>query len=186
MNYNNIVFWGDSLTYGARTYGCYPLYLVKMLNASTPYNWRAINRGVNGFTAKDLWFKVNWDLEMLNDTYLSCVLIGTNDCSVLSEGAVFKTYLEQLIDAIFIKKGKKIFLGEIPDIIQNAHPFFTKQSNEKRTELNSIIYEICDKNNNLELVRFNLNEDCYEDSVHFSEKGNQIVAESFFNKIIGM
>jgi len=28
MNYQRIACWGDSQTFGARTYGCYPLYLV--------------------------------------------------------------------------------------------------------------------------------------------------------------
>ncbi|HMQ80361.1 MAG TPA: SGNH/GDSL hydrolase family protein [Ignavibacteria bacterium] len=184
MNYNNIVFWGDSLTFGARTYGCFPMYLVDLLNSATPYNWRAINRGVNGYTARDLWFKVNWELEKLTDTYLSCVLIGTNDCSELSDSSIFKSYLQQLLDAIYIKKGKRIYLGEIPGIVQNAHPFFPKETIEKRIELNNVINEICSNDKRIELVRFDLSIECFEDSVHFSEKGNMSVAKSFFTKII--
>lgn len=184
MNYNNIVFWGDSLTFGARTYGCYPMYLVDMLNSATPYRWRAINYGVNGYTARDLWFKVNWELEKIKDAYLSCILIGTNDCSALSENSIFRSYILQLLDAIYIKKGKKIFLGEIPDIIQNAHPFFPKESIEKRKELNRIIHDICADDNRLELVKFDLKPNCFEDSVHFNEEGNKSIARSFFTKII--
>ncbi len=37
MHYQNLLCIGDSQTFGARTYGCYPLYLAQILTEHTPY-----------------------------------------------------------------------------------------------------------------------------------------------------
>ena len=79
MHYQNLLCIGDSQTFGARTYGCYQLYLAQTLTQQTPYQWRTINRSVNGYTARELWFLLNNEIEVISDTYQVCVLIGTND-----------------------------------------------------------------------------------------------------------
>ena len=79
MNYQKIVCWGDSQTFGARTYGCYPLYLVRSLNHNSRYIWNAISFCANGYTARDLWFRFGPDLLTIHDAPQACILIGAND-----------------------------------------------------------------------------------------------------------
>ena len=57
MNYHNLACWGDSQTFGARTFGCYPLYLAAKLKAASRYTWRTLNYSTNGHSAWDLWFR---------------------------------------------------------------------------------------------------------------------------------
>ena len=68
VNYQKIACWGDSQTFGARTYGCYPLYLVRSLNQDSRYAWHAISFCQNGYTARDLWFRLGHDLMAIVDT----------------------------------------------------------------------------------------------------------------------
>ena len=79
MNYQKMVCWGDSQTFGARSYGCYPMYLAKILNADTRYAWQTLNFSTNGHTVRDLWFRVSNELLMLSDVFQACILIGAND-----------------------------------------------------------------------------------------------------------
>jgi lysophospholipase L1-like esterase len=184
INYNNIVCFGDSLTFGARSSGCYPLYLVDMLNKNSPYKWRVINRGINGTTARDLWFRINWEIEKLDDAFIYCLLIGTNDCSAGTEENIFTMYLEQILDCMLIKKAKVILIGEIPQIINDGNPFYTKAATEKRIRLNEIIKEVSCGYSQVKIINFDLDKSCCEDSVHFNEKGNYLIAKSYFDTII--
>ena len=74
LNYQKIVCWGDSQTFGARTYGCYPLYMVRILNRETRYTWNALSICKNGYTARDLWFRLGLDLLTMTDTKQACIL----------------------------------------------------------------------------------------------------------------
>ena len=100
MHYQNLLCLGDSQTFGARSYGCYPLYLAQTLSARTPYEWRAINRSQNGFTARDLWFKLNDEIDGIRDTYQACLLIGTNDVGNGTDPQLFAEYYRQILRAL--------------------------------------------------------------------------------------
>ncbi|MEM9622177.1 MAG: SGNH/GDSL hydrolase family protein, partial [Pseudomonadota bacterium] len=76
MNYQKLVCWGDSQTFGARTYGCYPMHLVRILNEETRYTWITNNLSENGLTARDLWFRIAREVPNLADFYSACLLIG--------------------------------------------------------------------------------------------------------------
>lgn len=187
MNYQNILCAGDSLTFGARTYGCYPLYLSMSLSNRTPYEWRAINRSQNGLTARDLWFKMNYEIDIIKDTYLACLLIGTNDVANNCDLKLFEEYYRQILRAFFIKNYKTVLCGEILPIFPDGHVFFNRNTIEMRKLFNNVIHEVVDEFPKCRFVKFTgIDRSYYEDPVHLTEKANEKVAESFCEAILSL
>ena len=185
MQYQNMLCLGDSQTFGARTYGCYPVYLARILTNRTPYQWRTINRSANGYTARDLWNMVNQQVDLLDDTFQACVLIGANDVGNRVPIDLFEEYYRQIIRALLIRKYKAIYCGEIPPIFADGHVFFPRSAAGERGEYNNRIKRIASEDERLIWVPIrDLSRDCYVDPVHFNELGNQRVAESFALAII--
>jgi lysophospholipase L1-like esterase len=185
MNYQNILCLGDSQTYGARTYGCYPLHLAKILTDRTAYEWRAINRSVNGYTARDLWFLVNENIDSIHDTFQCCLLIGANDVSKKTSLPLFEEYYRQILRSLRIKKYKAIYCGEIPPIHADGHVFFERASTDLRLEYNEVIRKLTEEVKEARFVVMReLPRSFYEDPVHFNEQGNVEVAESFAEVLV--
>jgi lysophospholipase L1-like esterase len=184
MNYQKIVCWGDSQTSGARTYGCYPLYLGRFLNEETRYAWRTINLSTNGHTVRDLWFRLSNELATLHDVYQSCILIGTNDVGHGSPLELFEEYYRQVLTALRLSGIHVAFCGEIPPIFPDGHAFFPAESAERRDAYNACVRKVVGANPIARLVPFpQLSADCYSDPVHLNEKGNQAVARAFAQAI---
>jgi hypothetical protein len=187
MNYQNVLCVGDSLTFGARTYGCYPLSLGRMLTDRTPYMWRVINEAHNGHTCRELWFAVNRILDRIADTYIACVLIGTNDVGNSSPPELFRDYYSQVLNAFLIKKFRQIFCGGIPPIYPDGHAFIDQSCVDRRDTLNRIIREVVDATPRARfVVTEGLGRDDYEDSVHFGESGNDKIARCFADAIVSV
>jgi lysophospholipase L1-like esterase len=184
MNYQNLLCVGDSQTFGARSYGCYPLYLAKLLTERSAYAWRAISVSGKAYTARDLWFKLNVDLETIQDTRQACVLIGTNDVGENKDPDIFEEYYRQILRTFFIKKFKVVWCGEIPPIHADGHVYFDRGTQERRTICNARIERVASEFGEAKIVRFEgLDRNCYEDPVHFNEAGNRQVAEAFAQAI---
>jgi len=180
MNYQNLICFGDSQTFGARSYGCYPLYLGKFLSEQTPYQWRTINRSVNGFTARDLWFKINQEIDALSDTFICCLMIGTNDVGNGTDIELFSEYYTQILRTLVIKKFKVIICGEIPPIFPDGHSFFERPTSELRLDYNMALRESVAKFSRARTISLDhLTREHYEDPVHFNEKGNIAIAQAF-------
>ena len=187
MNYQNILCIGDSQTLGARSYGCYPLYLAKILSERTPYQWRTIARCHHSYKARDLWFMLNEEIDGILDTYQACILIGTNDVGNDTPLEIFEEYYRQIIRALLIKGYKAILCGEIPPIHADGHVFFKKETVAKRDQYVSVIRKLVDEFREIKWVPMKaLVRDCYTDPVHFNELGNQRVAESFCEVILSL
>jgi lysophospholipase L1-like esterase len=185
MNYQNLLCLGDSQTFGARSYGCYPLYLAKVLTESTPYIWRVINRGVNRFRVRDLWFLANSELDSIQDTFQVCVLIGANDVGDETPTALFAEYYRQILHTLIIRGYKALFCGEIPPIFPDGHIFFSQATRDRREQFNVVIEQLLVDFPQARLVRFStLTRADYEDPVHFNESGNQKVAQAFAESIL--
>lgn len=185
MNYQNILCVGDSQSFGARSYGCYPLYLGEILNEKTPYHWRIINRSTNGHTARDLWFRLNYEIDQIHDTFQACVLIGTNDVAEQKDINIFEEYYRQIVATLLIKQYRAIYCGEIPPIHADGHVFFKKSLTNHREDFNSRIQNVVSIHPNAHFVPMEgLERDCYEDPVHFNEKGNMQVATCFAETIL--
>ena len=184
MNYQNVLCLGDSQTFGARTYGCYPIHLARSLAQATPYTWRVINKSVNGFTARDLWFKVNDELALVDDTYQACLLIGTNDVGRDSDPELFAAYYDQILVALAVHGMQVVHCGEIPPIHPDGHVFFDRDAVARRDRFNKRLQDVVDAHPIASPVTFgNMPRDLYEDPVHFNERGNEHVAAAFCDAI---
>jgi lysophospholipase L1-like esterase len=179
-NYQKLVCWGDSQTFGARTYGCYPLYLVRSLNRGSRYVWTAINFCRNGYTARDLWFRLGPDLLAIKDVPQACVLIGANDVGNATPVDLFAEYFSQLLSALAIAKLRVVHCGEIPPIWADGHAYFAQDTEQRRAQYNAAIEHAVSRTRIARLVRFpDLTPEDFVDPVHFSESGNLAVAEAF-------
>ena len=180
MNYQRFVCWGDSQTFGARTYGCYPLYLVRELNASTRYRWSVINLSSNGHTARDLWFRIGRESSRLHDCYRACVMIGANDVANETPVNLFHEYYAQLLDTLAIAGVRIVHCGEITPFFADGHSFFPRESVSRRDEYNDAMREAVDACAVAVRVEFpDLTADCFVDPAHLSEEGNRVVAAGF-------
>jgi lysophospholipase L1-like esterase len=185
MNYQNIACWGDSQTFGARTYGCYPLHLARMLNAQTRYSWQAINLASNGYTARNLWFRIPHDLVALSDVYQACILIGANDVGNDSPLDLFEEYYRQILQSLRVKQFRVAFCGDIPPIWADGHAFFPTESERRRTAYNERIQAAVSDSPIAKLVKLSdLPRECFCDPVHPSESGNELIAERFAQAIM--
>lgn len=185
MNYQNILCAGDSQTFGARSYGCYPLYLAQYLTARNSYVWRAINLSTNGFTARDLWFRLGLELERVHDTRQACLLIGTNDVGERTDPELFAEYYRQILRGFFVLRYKVVWCGEVPPIHADGHVYFDRGTADRRATINERIERVVAEFPEARLVRFEgLGRECYEDPVHFNEAGNRVVAEAFARHIL--
>ena len=180
MQYQNILCLGDSQTFGARSYGCYPLYLAQILTQRTPYQWRAINRSVNGYTARDLWFKLNEEIDTISDTFQACLLIGTNDVGNGTDPQIFAEYYRQIVRTLLIKGYKAVVCGTIPPIYADGHVFFPKHTQERHQIYNNLVRQVVAESERTHLVELHsLVRESYVDPVHFNETGNLHLATLF-------
>lgn len=185
MDYQKLVCWGDSQTFGARSYGCYPLYLGQFLNADTRYKWQVFSRATNGHTARDLWFRQSEDVLKLADVHQACVLIGTNDVGAGSPLEVFGEYYRQLIGALEISGYRVVYCGEIPPIWPDGHAFFSRESEERRPAYNDCLREVVQASPIAKLVTLaDLGAECYTDPVHLNEAGNREIARRYAKAIM--
>jgi lysophospholipase L1-like esterase len=184
MNYQKVVCWGDSQSFGARTYGCYPLYLAKSLNASTRYVRQILNFSSNGHTVRDLWFRISHEILTLSDVYQACILIGTNDVGNNSPPDVFEEYYRQVLNSLQVNRFKAVYCGEIPPIWPDGNVFFSTSTQSSRDEYNRIVRRVVGECKIATLVEFaDLSAECYSDPVHLNEAGNMEVARSYAQAI---
>lgn len=185
MDYQNLLCLGDSQTFGARSYGCYPLYLAQALSRETPYAWRTVNRSVNGYTARDLWFLLNDQIDAIADTFQCCLLIGTNDVGNATPVELFEEYYRQILRTLAIKKYKAVYCGEIPPIHADGHVFFPRSTGDRRTLYNEAIRKaVAECGAAIWVPMEGLDRSCYADPVHFNEAGNAQVARCFGQAIV--
>jgi hypothetical protein len=186
VNYQKLVCWGDSQTFGARTYGCIPLYLAKELNQTTRYRWSALNCSRNGDTARDLWFRITREAPALQDFYRACILIGAHDVAKATPVPIFAEYYRQILDTLEICGWRVVHCGEIPPLWPDGHAFFDRDSLQRRELYNESLRQAVADSPIAQLVTFpELSSDCYVDPVHFNEQGNAVVSRAFAASIRG-
>lgn len=184
MNYQNLVFFGDSLAFGARTYGCFPMRAAALLTESSRYAWRVMNISQNGATARSLWFRVNDGDIDLSDVYLAAILIGTNDAAHGSPPELFEEYYRQILRTLAVRKFKAVFCGTIPPLHCDGHAFFTRDAEARRPQLNAIIKKIVAETSIARLVDLeSIDASCCVDPAHLNDHGNERVAQRFVEEI---
>ena len=176
MNYQNIVCYGDSQTNGARTYTSWPHYLALEMEKRDGKCWNVIERAVNGYTAKDLLKLIQMD--NIPDCYQACVMIGTNDCKISTDPTTYMQYMHRINTALKVKGITPLFASIPPIYLTGGDWPYIKDAKKHRLELNNSLILL-----GLGGVKTKLKQDCYEDAVHFNDKGNRTVAKLFAEAI---
>lgn len=184
MIFQKVDCWGDSLTFGARTYGCYPVLLGQKLRAQTGLEWLVRNRGVNGNTARELWFRVSEQVEPQPDRHVACVVIGTNDAKLCTPVATFAEYYEQTLVTL-IANGWTVVAAPIPLIVSRGRLPYTRQSESHREALNEAIRSVVDARKVL-MAPLELQAEDLCDGVHLTESGNDRMAAAFAEAILSL
>lgn len=182
MIFQKVDCWGDSLTFGARTYGCYPVFLGQLLRKQTGLEWLVRNRGVNGNTARDLWFRVSEQVEPQPDRHVACVVIGTNDAKACTPVATFAEYYEQVLVTL-AAHGWTVVAAPIPLIVSRGRLPYTRQSEAHRDVLNKAIAKVVAARKVL-MAPLELKPTDLCDGVHLTEDGNQRMAKAFADAIL--
>jgi len=113
------------------------------------------------------------------------LLIGTNDVGERTDPDLFEEYYRQILRALFVKKYKVVWCGEIPPIHADGHVYFDRGASERREMFNHRVCRAAAEFPDASVVRFEgLERGCYEDPVHFNEEGNRRVAEAFAREIL--
>jgi lysophospholipase L1-like esterase len=123
MNWETLLAFGDSITYGARSYLGYPEICGDILGRKLDKKWHVINHATNGYTTMDLIRSINPMLDVYKNSYPSIitVMIGTNDIKTHVSIEDFRIAYNQLIIKLrLVSIGNNILLLKIPRFTQKV------------------------------------------------------------------
>lgn len=180
-----VLCFGDSLTEGTRSHAGYPEYLSRYLRGKTGKIWICVNRGIRQQRTIDLLRRLDAELRMYNDIFVSTLLIGTNDLKInsLTEPSLFEELYRQVLERLYCK-GHVVFVATIPDIkYLSCFPFGSDGRNAVK-RYNEIIKKLCKEFKFFLIDLSDLPDECYADGLHFNELGCQKVAAMFGEAIL--
>jgi lysophospholipase L1-like esterase len=184
MIFQKVDAWGDSLTFGARTYGCWPLSLSELMREATGYEWLVRNKGVNSETARDLWFRMTATVEKDTEHHAAIVLIGTNDAKKLTPPKTFAAYYEQMLVTL-VAHGWTPIVGTIPLIVSMGRLPYTRASETHREKLNAEVLRVATARG-VPIVDLQLTPSDLCDGVHLNDDGNARVARAFTEALLSL
>lgn len=186
MNWETLLCFGDSITFGARSYLGYPEICGDILGKKLDKSWHVINHATNGFTTMDLTKSINPMLETYKNNYpsLITVMIGTNDIKTKVDINEFKIAYKQLIIKLkLLSINNNIILFKIPRFTQKVFYPYNYSMNEQVKEFNACIDEMA-KENKLRCFEFDFADDDFFDGVHLSSKGCYTAANQLSELIL--
>jgi lysophospholipase L1-like esterase len=178
MNWETLLAFGDSITFGARSYLGYPEICGDILSTELEKKWHVINHATNGHTTIDLVRSINPMLLNYKSAYpsLITVMIGTNDIKNQVDINDFRIAFDQLIIKLkLMAVGGNIILIKIPRFTQKVFYPYKHSMNEQIAKFNACIENLANKNN-LRCFECVLDDDDFFDGVHLSPKGCHTVA----------
>lgn len=186
MNWETILAFGDSITFGARSYLGYPEICGDILAKKLNKKWHVINHSTNGHTTMDLIRSINPMLDNYKNAYpsLITVMIGTNDIKTHVTLDDFRVAYNQLIIKLkLLSIGKNVLLLKIPRFTNQVFYPYNYTMNEQVNTFNNCIEELAQENN-LRCLDFKLNDDDFFDGVHLNSKGCHTVANQLSTFIL--
>lgn len=186
MNWETLLSFGDSITFGARSYLGYPEICGNILEKKLDKSWHVINHATNGFTTIDLVRSINPLLENYKGTYASIitVMIGTNDIKLNVDIDDFKIAYEQLIIKLkLLSVGNNIILFKIPRLTQKVFYPYNYSMNDHVKFFNSCIETLANQNR-LRCYEFDFSDDDFFDGVHLNKKGSTTAANQLADLIL--
>ncbi len=179
MVWNDILFYGDSLTFGSRDeYGrCFPLEMIELFQKMGVYLVPIIE-AFPGYTSSQL-LKMAGEKSIKYRGIKEMVFqVGTNDTKIEYPIKKFAKNIEQTLNIFF---DKQIYLLTIP--IPNGFGSNSYQNYKLKliNDYNIELENISHNHKNINLIRLN---DCsYVDGIHFDNNTNIKIALKVFNKI---
>lgn len=177
MVWNEILFYGDSLSFGSRDeYGrCFPLEMIKIFGR---YDVKLIPiiEAFPGYTSSQLLKmagKVAFEYKDVKEVVLQ---FGTNDTKNKFPINRFKNNVEDILDIFF---DKQVYFIQIPKPKGFGSNSYQNTNLKLIEQYNRVIEDI--KRNNVHIVR--LNECTYVDGIHFRNETNTKVASQVFLEI---
>jgi lysophospholipase L1-like esterase len=186
MNWETLLSFGDSITFGARSYLGYPEICGNILEKKLDKNWHVINHSTNGFSTMDLVRSINPMLENYRSSYPSIitVMIGTNDIKEHVGVNDFRIAYKQLIIKLkLLAINNNILLIKIPRLTQKVFYPYNFSMNEKIKEFNSCI-ELLSLENSLRCFDIDFADDDFFDGVHLNERGCNTAAVQLSDLIL--
>ncbi len=186
MNWETLLCFGDSITFGARSYLGYPELCASILSEKQSKHWNVINHATNGFTTIDLLRSIDksWMNLKSSQPSLITLMIGTNDIKIDTSIENFTIAFRLLLTKLkLLAVNNQILILNIPPIFSNVFYPYNFSMNEKVTLFNNIIHELC-KENKLRTLSLQLTEQDLFDGVHFSEIGSKTAAIQLSNLIL--
>lgn len=173
MNWETILFIGDSITNGARSYLSFPEYAGDILEKKTGKFWNIINLSKNGITVAELNKLVAENNASLTsgNVSLAVILIGTNDAKARTDEDDFRIAFNQLvIKAKLLSQNKNVAVLKLP-LFQNGIMLpYELEMNEQIKRYNLIIGELA-KKHQLLLLDPNYTTEHFFDGVHLNKAG---------------
>lgn len=173
MNWETLLSFGDSITFGARSYLGYPEICGDILGKKLEKSWHVINHATNGFTTMDLVRSINPQMENYKNSYpsLITVMIGTNDVKVNVNLEEFRIAYQQLIIKLrLLSVNNNIILLKIPRLTQKVFYPYNYSMNKQVQEFNKCI-EMLGVEHRLRCFDFDFSDDDFFDGVHLNSKG---------------
>ncbi len=173
MNWETILFIGDSITNGARSYLSFAEYAGDMLEKSTGKSWNIMNFSSNGITVNDLNKLVTQDFGSLSSANASLVvvLIGTNDAKAHTDEGDFKIAFNQLlIKAKLLSQNKNVLVVKLPKFQKGIMLPYQLSMNDQIEKYNGIISELVEKHSTF-FADINSGPEHFFDGVHLNKEG---------------
>ena len=173
MNWETLLCFGDSITFGARSYLGYPELCGNILEKELDKSWHIINHATNGFTTIDLVRSINTELTNYKEAYpsLITVMIGTNDIKNNVSADNFKIAYKQLINKLkLLAINNNILLLHIPRLTNKVFYPYNYDMNNLVMEFNKYISTMGNENN-LRTLCIDFSDDDFFDGVHLNPKG---------------
>lgn len=173
MNWETLLSFGDSITFGARSYLGYPEICGDLLGRKLEKSWHVINHATNGFTTMDLVRSINPQMDNYKNSFPSIitVMIGTNDVKQHVQKEEFRIAYRQLIVKLrLLAVNDNVVLIKIPRLTQKVFYPYNFAMNEEVQEFNRVI-EGLGAEHRLRVYDFDFSDDDFFDGVHLSAKG---------------
>lgn len=186
MNWETLLSFGDSITFGARSYLGYPEICGNILGKKLDKSWHVVNHSTNGFTTMDLIRSIDPMLHNYKNNHpsLITVMIGTNDIKIHVHIEDFKIAYDQLIIKLkLLSINNNVILFKIPRITQKVFYPYNFSMNDKIKEFNICIDSLAVEHK-LRVVEFIFDDDDFFDGVHLNPKGCHTAANQLSDMIL--
>ena len=178
FSWETLMCWGDSITFGARSYLGYPEYIADLLEKVTCRFWQVANYARSGYTAIDLLRYVTADFANLivHRPNVLTLLIGTNDAKSDTAPEDFRIAFNQLLIKARLVAGEgRILLLGIPEFPPGVMYPYRISMNVTIGHYNEIIAGLAQKHR-LPLLGLHIAAGAFFDGVHLNSEGSQEVA----------